>query len=111
MVGGSACDWGTMSKSKVKGKIVYCLGFSGQDSTIKDLGGSGVIMSADEESEIANLFVAPATTTTARDGTRINHYINSTKYVCFMKFSLMKKYITTHKPGTWKIMQKVKSME
>lgn len=91
MVGGSACDWGTMSKSKVKGKIIYCLGFSGQDSTIKDLGGSGVIMSADEESEIANLFVAPATTTTARDGTRINHYINSTKYVCFMKFSLMKK--------------------
>ncbi|KAG5553339.1 hypothetical protein RHGRI_011269 [Rhododendron griersonianum] len=64
----SACEWGTMSQSKVKGKIVYCLGVGGQDSTIKNLGGSGVIMSADEESDIAFLYAAPTTTTAARDG-------------------------------------------
>ncbi|KAE9445649.1 hypothetical protein C3L33_22450, partial [Rhododendron williamsianum] len=75
----SACEWGTMSQSKVKGKIVYCLGVGGQDSTIKNLGGSGVIMSADEESDIAFLYAAPTTTTAARDGSRINRYINSTK--------------------------------
>ncbi|KAA8518600.1 hypothetical protein F0562_016074 [Nyssa sinensis] len=33
----SACDWGTLSRNKVKGKIVYCLGSSGQDYTIKEL--------------------------------------------------------------------------
>lgn len=84
-----------MSQSKVKGKIVYCLGVGGQDSTIKNLGGSGVIMSADEESDIAFLYAAPATTTAARDGSRINRYINSTKYARFIVFFRWKTTLLT----------------
>ncbi|CAL5345509.1 unnamed protein product [Camellia sinensis] len=74
----SACDWGTLSKSMVKGRIIYCLGTSGQDSTIRDLGGEGIIM-ADDNSDLAFPFLIPATTMTVTEGTRIDQYINTTK--------------------------------
>ncbi|KAM7464261.1 hypothetical protein LguiA_032382 [Lonicera macranthoides] len=32
----SACEYGTLSEKKVKGKIVFCLGMGGQDDSIKE---------------------------------------------------------------------------
>uniref|UniRef100_A0A5B7AN33 Subtilisin-like protease SBT4.15 n=1 Tax=Davidia involucrata TaxID=16924 RepID=A0A5B7AN33_DAVIN len=75
----SACDSGTLSQNKVKGKIVYCLGSSGQDHTINELGGVGTIMSIDEEADIAFTFAIPATSIKAMDGKKIDQYINSSK--------------------------------
>ncbi|CAL5419727.1 unnamed protein product [Camellia sinensis] len=74
----SACDWGTLSKNMVKGRIIYCLGTSGQDSTIRDLGGEGIIMAYDN-SDLAFSFLIPATMITVTEGTKIDQYINTTK--------------------------------
>ncbi|KAK6944014.1 Subtilisin-like protease, fibronectin type-III domain [Dillenia turbinata] len=68
----SACDYGTLSMNKVKGKIVFCLGNSGQDYTIDELGGIGTIVTSDEQTDIA-LVVSSST------GKKIGEYINSTK--------------------------------
>ncbi|XP_027066385.2 subtilisin-like protease SBT4.15 [Coffea arabica] len=74
----SACDYGTLSASKVRGNIVFCRG-RGQDSTIQELGGVGVIMSADQYTDMASACLIPATTVNVTDGELIDHYINSTK--------------------------------
>lgn len=65
--------------NKVKGKIVYCLGAGGQDSTIKELNGAGTIITLDEETDTAYTFLIPATFVNADDGKKIDQYINSTK--------------------------------
>jgi hypothetical protein len=65
----------------VKGKIVYCMGNLGQDYTIKELGGAGAIMALDERTDIAFTTLVPGTCVIPSDGKRIEHYINSTKYV------------------------------
>ncbi|XP_075639651.1 subtilisin-like protease SBT4.15 [Castanea sativa] len=75
----SACDFDTLDKNKVVGKIVYCLGSAGQDSTIKDLGGAGTIMALEVETDIAYSTVIPGTSTFPRDSKLIEQYINSTK--------------------------------
>ncbi|KAL5741041.1 hypothetical protein ACOSQ2_030221 [Xanthoceras sorbifolium] len=75
----SACDYGTLSEDKVKGKIVYCLGSATQDYTIKFLGGAGTIMALDAPSDIAFTTFLPATSVVAKDGISIDRYINSTK--------------------------------
>ncbi|XP_057954687.1 subtilisin-like protease SBT4.15 [Malania oleifera] len=75
----SACDVGSLSEEKVKGRIVYCLGRSGQDYTIRDMGGAGAIMVTDELADIAYTFVLPGASVSIRQGSRIDHYINSTK--------------------------------
>ncbi|CAM8933442.1 unnamed protein product [Rhodiola kirilowii] len=75
----SACDWGTLSSENVKGKIVYCLGSSGQDYTIYGLGGAGTIMALDVVTDIALTHLIPATFVSGKDATDINQYINSTR--------------------------------
>ncbi|XP_014495019.2 subtilisin-like protease SBT4.15 [Vigna radiata var. radiata] len=75
------CDYGTMSKEKVKGRIVYCVGGTGtQDLTIKDLEGEGTIVVVDDVIDASFSTVIPATfvEASAVDET-IDLYINSTK--------------------------------
>ncbi|XWS43437.1 hypothetical protein CRYUN_Cryun16bG0103600 [Craigia yunnanensis] len=76
----SACDYGTLSKDKVKGKIVYCLGEAGQDSTIDMLGGAGTIMAVDAPTDYYFLTLTPATTVVrSKNGDKLDRYINTTK--------------------------------
>ncbi|XAR64667.1 Cucumisin [Bertholletia excelsa] len=76
----SACDWGTLSARKVKGKVVYCMGTNGQDMIIKELGGAGIISSTDSSiDDVAVAYLLPASTVTIIQGTQIDQYINSTK--------------------------------
>lgn len=77
---GSACDYGTLGMDKVKGKIVYCLGSSGQDYTIKLLGGVGTIFALDEPTDTAFTSLLPATNVLPKEGVNIDRYINSTRY-------------------------------
>ncbi|MBA0830246.1 hypothetical protein Goarm_014790 [Gossypium armourianum] len=76
----SACDAGTLGENKVKGKIVYCLGNSGQDYTIRILDGAGTIMAVDEPTDYYFLTLIPATIVLRnKTGDRLDRYINSTK--------------------------------
>ena len=76
----SACDYGTLSKDKVKGKIVYCLGEAGQDFTIDMLGGAGTIMAIDAPTDYYFLTLTPATTVVrSKNGDKLDRYINTTK--------------------------------
>ncbi|XP_009611159.1 subtilisin-like protease SBT4.15 isoform X1 [Nicotiana tomentosiformis] len=75
----SSCDIGTLEESKVKGKIVYCLGSSGQDYTIKDLKGAGAIILADRMTDTAFSTVISATSINPKDASQIEKYIYSTK--------------------------------
>ncbi|GMI80908.1 hypothetical protein like AT5G03620 [Hibiscus trionum] len=75
----SACDSGTLSEKLVKGKIVYCLGDSGQDATIDVLRGAGTIMAVDEPSDYYFLTLTPATIVVrSKVGDKLDRYINST---------------------------------
>nr|XP_007162881.1 hypothetical protein PHAVU_001G188400g [Phaseolus vulgaris]ESW34875.1 hypothetical protein PHAVU_001G188400g [Phaseolus vulgaris] len=75
------CDYGTLSKDKVKGRIVYCVGGTGtQDLTIKDLGGAGTIVVLEEDIDASFSTVIPATFVEASSvDETIEIYINSTK--------------------------------
>ncbi|XP_043816059.1 subtilisin-like protease SBT4.15 [Manihot esculenta] len=75
----SACDYGTLSMEKVKGRIVYCRGDSGQDYTIRKLKGAGVITSTSAETDIAFTTLIPATNVDLKEGHKIDRYINKTK--------------------------------
>ncbi|PON42841.1 Subtilase [Parasponia andersonii] len=75
----SACDYGTLSKDKVNGKIVYCQGNNGQDFTIGELGGVGTIMTLDGLEDTAFTPLIPGTYALPKDGKKIAEYINSTK--------------------------------
>ncbi|GLT89955.1 hypothetical protein SLE2022_079120 [Rubroshorea leprosula] len=75
----SACDHGTLSQDKVKGRIMYCLGNSGQDSTIKQLDGVGAIMSVTELLDVYYITLLPGSLVVVNDGNKIDRYINSTK--------------------------------
>lgn len=44
----SACEEESLSAMKVEGKIVYCLGSNGQDSTTSQNRGAGIIMCGDD---------------------------------------------------------------
>lgn len=70
----------SLSENLVKGKIVYCLGSSSQDYTVKWNHGVGVIAS-DSPSDTALPTIIPATIVDIEDGKKIDKYINSTKYV------------------------------
>ncbi|XP_051113950.1 subtilisin-like protease SBT4.15 [Andrographis paniculata] len=73
----SACDIGTLSADKVKGKIVFCQG-AGSETIIQDLGGIGTIMTYNDNPDFA---AAPATMgsyVSFGGGQRIEKYINST---------------------------------
>ncbi|KAI3442847.1 uncharacterized protein J3R85_000539, partial [Psidium guajava] len=77
----SACDYGSLKQDKVKGRVVYCEGYSGQEDTIKQLGGVGIIASGDSSADVDVAFVMalPGTTVSSKDGEKIDRYINSTK--------------------------------
>ncbi|KAF7818765.1 subtilisin-like protease SBT4.15 [Senna tora] len=77
----SFCDYETLSKKKVKGKIVYCLeGMSAQDYTIKRLGGVGIIVALAEKTDVSSTTIIPGTFVEANTvGKSIDLYINSTK--------------------------------
>ncbi|KAL7092214.1 hypothetical protein ACP275_12G151800 [Erythranthe tilingii] len=74
----SACDYGTLDKEKVKGKIVYCKG-AGGDYVVKELGGAGTVMSNDQDMDTAYATGSSASYVTIKDGLKIEKYINSTK--------------------------------
>ncbi|KAI5319113.1 hypothetical protein L3X38_038821 [Prunus dulcis] len=75
----SACDSSTLNADKVKGRIVYCLGSSGQDFTIQRLRGAGTLMTQYELEDYAYSPVIPGTGILVKDGIKIDQYINSTK--------------------------------
>ncbi|KAK2978878.1 hypothetical protein RJ640_030927, partial [Escallonia rubra] len=78
----SICDIGTLSESKVNGKMVYCMGTigrpDGQDLAVGDDGGIGAIISVEEELDTAFTFAIPATFIDAKAGKKIDQYINTT---------------------------------
>ncbi|TKY62008.1 Subtilisin protease SBT4.14 [Spatholobus suberectus] len=75
------CDYGTLRKDKVKGRIVYCVGGTGtQDLTIKELGGAGTIIGLEEKIDASYTTVIPGTFVEASTvGKTVDLYINSTK--------------------------------
>ncbi|XP_030453729.1 subtilisin-like protease SBT4.15 [Syzygium oleosum] len=77
----SACDYGSLSQEKVKGRVVYCEGYYGQDDTIKQLDGIGIVTSSDSSADVDVAFIMsmPGTTVSSQDSEKIDRYINSTK--------------------------------
>ncbi|XP_060206137.1 subtilisin-like protease SBT4.15 [Lycium barbarum] len=75
----SACDIGTLEESKVKGKIVYCLGSSQQDSVIQYLKGAGAIIVGDKMTDVAFETQISATNINTTYAAQVEKYINSTK--------------------------------
>ncbi|KAK4392082.1 Subtilisin-like protease SBT4.15 [Sesamum angolense] len=74
----SACDYGSLRKDKVIGKIVYCQG-AGGDTVVRNLGGAGTIMSSNENLDTAFATIAIGTYISVEDGKRVDKYINSTR--------------------------------
>ncbi|GFQ04089.1 xylem serine proteinase 1 [Phtheirospermum japonicum] len=72
-----ACDSGTLSVDKIKGKIVYCQG-AGGDNHVPFIGGAGTIMSDDDYLSNSSPTLGLATYVSHADGLKINEYINST---------------------------------
>nr|KYP71103.1 Xylem serine proteinase 1 [Cajanus cajan] len=77
----SGCDYGTLRKDRVKGRIVYCVGGTGsQDLTIKELGGAGAIIGVEDPIDASYTTVIPGAYVEADTvGKIIDRYINSTK--------------------------------
>ncbi|CAJ2632383.1 unnamed protein product [Trifolium pratense] len=77
----SGCDYGTLDRDKVKGRIVYCSGGTGgQDLTIKEYGGAGTIIALEDEADASYTTVIPgAFVDIDTVGKNIETYINSTK--------------------------------
>ncbi|KAK7345374.1 hypothetical protein VNO77_15978 [Canavalia gladiata] len=76
----SACDYGTLSKEKVSGRIVYCLGTGSQDFIIRELGGAGTIVSVEDPMDYSSTTIIPGVFVDAKTaGKTIEFYINSTK--------------------------------
>lgn len=60
---------------------MYCLENMGQEYTIKELGGIGIITSSDTQNDIPMTTLIPGTTVSVKDGMEIDKYISSSKYV------------------------------
>jgi len=76
----SACDYRSLSKEKVMGKIVYCLGEGSKDYIIKELNGAGTIIGASSPLDYSTTTVIPAVYVSSNTaGKTIDRYINSTK--------------------------------
>ncbi|EPS59928.1 hypothetical protein M569_14877 [Genlisea aurea] len=72
VVGNStACEYMTLDKFKVEGKLMYCRG-SGSDTLIRDLGGAAVIMSNDQMLDVAFSTLLPGTSVSLSDGWKID---------------------------------------
>ncbi|KAK6936192.1 Subtilisin-like protease, fibronectin type-III domain [Dillenia turbinata] len=79
VVAARMCDPGALDEKKVKGKIVLCEEGMDQDSTIKDLGGVGTLISTSETIDTGFTFLIPATYVSDGDAVNIETYINTTK--------------------------------
>lgn len=79
LIFGSVCDYGTLREDIVKGSVVYCWDYSGQDYTIAELGGVGLISSSDLMTDTAFTSLIAESTLSTKDGRTIDKYINSTK--------------------------------
>ncbi|KAL2323118.1 hypothetical protein Fmac_027497 [Flemingia macrophylla] len=76
----SACDSGSLSKEKVMGKIVYCLGTGNKDYVIKELNGAGTIVAVEDQPDYSTTTIIPGVHVDAFSaGKTIEHYINSTR--------------------------------
>ncbi|KAJ8444277.1 hypothetical protein Cgig2_024603 [Carnegiea gigantea] len=76
----SICEVDALSLSKVKGRIVLCMGNSAADWSIVRNNGSGTIIALDEVRDLASTALVPATIVNSNMGRKIAEYINSTKY-------------------------------
>ncbi|TKY53067.1 Subtilisin protease SBT4.14 [Spatholobus suberectus] len=76
----SACDYGSLSKEKVMGKIVYCLGTGNKEFIIKELRGAGIIVGVSDQTDYSTTTTIPGVYVDANTaGKSIDLYINSTK--------------------------------
>ncbi|XP_022144629.1 subtilisin-like protease SBT4.15 [Momordica charantia] len=75
----SECDYGSLDREKVKGKIVYCLGPYSQESTIEDLEGAGMIGNLLGTTDVAMATPIPSSYLSMEDGGKVETYMNSTK--------------------------------
>lgn len=76
----SECDYGTMDRKKVEGKIIMCRGIGG-DAVVLKLGGAATIMADEQFDEAAFPTLGAGTFVSVDDGQRIERYINSTRYL------------------------------
>ncbi|XP_019071009.1 subtilisin-like protease SBT4.15 [Solanum lycopersicum] len=75
----SACDYGTLDDTKVKGKIVYCLGSNQQDYTLKALQGAGTIILSDKMTDTPFITYISSTSINTTYAAQVDKYIQSTK--------------------------------
>nr|KYP64357.1 Xylem serine proteinase 1 [Cajanus cajan] len=74
------CYEEALEPNKVKGKLVYCkLGRWGTDSVVKGIGGIGTLIESDDYSDVAQIFMAPATIVNSSIGDTVTKYIQSTR--------------------------------
>ncbi|KAK7256677.1 hypothetical protein RIF29_30133 [Crotalaria pallida] len=74
------CYEDTLDPKKVKGKLVYCkLGTYGTEAVLKEIGGIGTIIESDQYPDVAQIFMAPATTVNNSIGEIVTKYIQSTR--------------------------------
>ncbi|CAA0829670.1 Subtilisin-like serine endopeptidase family protein [Striga hermonthica] len=76
----SACDFGSLNETLIRGKIVYCQG-AGGDNTVPFSGGAGTIMSDNYYFylDVSRPTFGPATYISYDSGLYIDSYINSTR--------------------------------
>ncbi|KAL5974625.1 hypothetical protein ACLOJK_031295 [Asimina triloba] len=76
----SSCDYDTLDKNVVNGKVVYCIeGMGGQDESVKLARGAGAIIRSDLYEDTAFSLVLPAAFVTSAKANIISNYINTTK--------------------------------
>ncbi|MCD7452647.1 hypothetical protein HAX54_017707 [Datura stramonium] len=75
----SSCDLGALEKSKVKGKIVYCLGNNQPDYNIKGLQGAGTIILSYQTKDTPFITYISSTSINNTYAAQVEKYINSTK--------------------------------
>lgn len=63
----------------MKGRMVYCWDYGGQDYIIEQLGGVGLISTSDTMTDTAFTTLIPESSVSSKDGMTIDKYINSTK--------------------------------
>lgn len=68
---------------------MYCEGSYDQENTIEELEGLGTIMTYEGEMDFSYMTLVPATYVAQKDGDKVDRYINSTKYACFICFALV----------------------
>ncbi|KAF8403248.1 hypothetical protein HHK36_011349 [Tetracentron sinense] len=75
----STCDPGTLNKTKVKGKIVYCQGSTDLGLSVDESGGVGTIVSLTRDTDTGFTFLIPAANVGPQEADIVTRYINSTK--------------------------------